>query len=955
MFEASPPQISTAQKEVYLAIQHSGVNRNYHLCDILEIKGKPDINLLRLAVQMVFTETEAIRVCFQPSQQTALPEQIVQSEPSGVEALEYIDLSDRADPKRACQTYIQAQIEQEMNPETGPLARFILICTAPDLYDFVELGSHLIIDEYTRRLISGRIVTIYNALYNGLPVKLAEYPPLETAAQADADYPGSPEMLKDRRYWLDYCAHLPEPVQLVPGDAPLTRLLRLRRVISGHLVTRLRTIATRHSLSMPELLMAACATYIYRTTGEPELVFGMPVAARQLKALHHIPAMVANILPLHLFLNHESTVLSVAVAVQRQLHSHLRHQTYRHAQLVQDLQEQRGNTPLFKILLNVAGYDQTTGFSETETRLRNQASGPADHLGIDIFDRNTDGSLEFGFNANGALFTQEDLNLHFQRFLTLLTRLADQPSMPVPSFSLFLDHEAERVYPCPATIARLPVFRESFQQSVNRYAGQTAIICGEQHISYQMLDDYADRLTGYLLSKNIAQNQCVAVLASRSLESIIAMTALFRLGICYVPVDPELPPERIEYILQDTDPALFLITDQTYYSCLLADKQCYLSVALLAHFTPPTQTLPAVDPFSLAYLIYTSGTTGQPKGIEVTHRNLVAIARSMIAAADILPGQRLLQFIAPGFDMSVLEFMMATLSGATLVIADKLSATPGKPLAQLLRQQQVGLLVMTPSLLACHQAEDFTPGTTILLGGEPCTATLLARFSHCRLLNVYGPAETSFSTSVNADFHAGDLSIGVPTANTRLYVVDPHQQLLPPGSWGELMIGGAGVARGYRNQPALTEEYFVPDLLNENETMYKVGDRVYFATDGKIYYQGRQDHQITIRGLRIEPDKIKNVMLSFAGVEDAVVLVKELRHGPVLTGYVAGQTIDTEDLRSWLSYHLPSYMVPAMIIPVQAFPLTINGKLAVRELPEPEPQKHSGQSKPAVMLTTPVS
>ncbi|CAM3536364.1 Dimodular nonribosomal peptide synthase [Vibrio aerogenes CECT 7868] len=881
MSKESKSRISAAQKEVYLAIQHSGINRNYHLCETQEIKGKLDINLLRLALHMVFTETEALRVSFRQAPDSDFPEQCIQNEPPGRERFKLIDLSGQPEAKRTCQNIIQDLTGQDLNPETGPLVRFLLICIAPEHYIFVELVSHLVIDRSANGMILQRMTTIYNALYNGQPVRLANYPTLETVAEAETAYLNSPTLTKDRRYWHDYCANLPDPVQLVPGEAPLSELIRLRRVISGDLVDRLRAIAAAHQLNISGLLIAVCAAYIHRMTGESELVFGIPVEARQLKGLRDVPAMVANILPLHMTLDQKSTVLSIASGVQRQLSRHLLHQTYRYEQIVQDLQEERGNKPLFQILLNIVSGGQTLSFSETQTLIRNQASGPANHLGIDIFDRNSDGSLEFGFNANAALFTEKSLTLHFQRFLTFLTRFAGQPAQPVPALDVFLEQEEEQIYPHPAPIAKLPLFQDSFQQCVTRYAGQTAIICGEQHISYQMLDDYTDRLIGFLLSKNIDQYQSVAVLTSRSIESMIAMTALFRLGVGYVPVDPELPPGRIEYILQDTAPALFLITDQSYSSSLLAEKQCYLSVALLAHFAPAPKPLPVVDPFSLAYLIYTSGPAGQPKGVEVTHRNLVAIAHTIISAAEIRPGQRILRLIAPGVDMSVLELMIVLLSGAILVITDKLS-TPGKPLARQLCQQPVDLLLMTPGQLACHQTEDFRPGTTIMLGGEACTATLLARFSHCRLLNVYGPAENSFATSVNAKYHPGDLSLGQPAANTRLYVVDQHQQLLPPGSWGELMIGGSGVARGYRNLPGLTAQYFIPDLFNENETMYRVGDRVYFSEDRKIYYQGRKDHPIKdhhvkIRGRRSEPDEIRHGMPGFAGVEDAVMMEQHLQ------------------------------------------------------------------------------
>lgn len=575
--------------------------------------------------------------------------------------------------------------------------------------------------------------------------------------------------------------------------------------------------------------------------------------------------------------------------------------------MIRDLHVERGNKPLFKTLLNIVAYDQGQGFAGCDTMIQNAANGPVGHLGIDISE----------------------------------TLTAD--------YNLFPPDERQRVYPLPAHTEPFPVFAEAFTDVVHENAERPALSQGDRQFTYAQLDKDATNLAMHLQERGVRVGESVAVVFSRSLECAVAAVALFKLGACYVPVDPDLPEARIEFIFDDAEPAVVIVAPGSQLKVeVAAEKLLWLSAESLSQLSTAHEALALFDHGLPSYLIYTSGSTGHPKGVEVTHRNLVPIARTAIHAAQLQPGARVLQFIAAGFDMSVLEIMMTLLAGSELVITDKVTSAPGKALAKIVKQEVIDLMIMTPSLLACHQTEDFPQDTVLMLGGEACTPALLARFSHCHLINVYGPTETSFPTSINTDYGIKDLSIGSPTANTHLYVVDSYQQVLPPGAWGDLFIAGPGVARGYRNLPELTGQSFVPDLLDSNSIMYRAGDRVSFDHMGRIHYLGRHDNQIKLRGLCIELDEIKNVLLGCPGVDDAAVFLKELAHGPSIIGYVVSKDngLDSKQLKQNLRRHLPQYMVPSEILRVDTFPLTPNGKLAVDHLPIPA-QIHESQLVPA--------
>jgi enterobactin synthetase component F len=940
--------LSAAQQEVCLAIGQEGRNLHYHLCDVIEFNGNLQTSLLEQAIRTVCQQAETVRAAFEKDQATGQYRQRLNSTLHDT-YFSWHDLSTTPDPEQAYSAMLEALLTSDMDLAHQPLIRFLVVKLADRRHCMVELGSHLVVDGFGHAILFKHITDCYVRLARGEAIESLPAQPLSRVFEAEQAYRQSESYLKDQSYWRQYCLELPAPTQLVPGDMPLRKLNRLRKTFSGAAVEGLREAATLHRLRLSSVLLAACATYLYRMTGQSDLAVGMPVAARQLKALREIPAMVANILPLRISFTPASTILSVAADIQRQLRRHLLHQGYRSEAMIRDLYAERGQKPLFNTLLNIVAYEQDMGFDGCEATVQNVANGPADHLGIDIFDRNVDGRLEIGFNANADLYPLEALELHYARMTQLLEHFAAGPDTLAEDYPLLLPGERERYYPLLAQADASPVFADAFTASVRSHGHLPALRQGERELSYAELDDRADRLACLLLARGVRPGDDVAVIVSRSVEWAVAAVALFKLGAGYVPVDPELPEARIEYILADAAPAAVIVTAGNALKTTLApEKLLFLDAAALDALPPAALPLPRVAPAALSYLIYTSGSTGKPKGVEVTHRNLVPIADTAIRAAELQAGQRVLQFIAAGFDMSVLEIMMTLLAGATLVICDKVSSAPGKALAALVKRENIKLLVMTPSLLAYHQTEDFPRDTVLMLGGEPCTPALLARFSHCRLLNVYGPTETSFATSINADYGDGDLSIGTATANTRLYVVDPRQRLLPPGAWGDLFIGGPGVARGYRNSPELTAKGFVPDILDPSNTMYRAGDRVFFDHAGRIHYQGRQDNQIKLRGLRIELDEIKNALLGCSGVEDAVALLRDLPQGPAIVGYVANQQLelDSEGLKQALSRQLPHHMIPSVIMVVPVFPLTPNGKLATGELPTPTLQDDGEQTPP---------
>ncbi|RKG80214.1 amino acid adenylation domain-containing protein, partial [Corallococcus sp. CA049B] len=415
-------------------------------------------------------------------------------------------------------------------------------------------------------------------------------------------------------------------------------------------------------------------------------------------------------------------------------------------------------------------------------------------------------------------------------------------------------------------------------------------------------------------------------------------------GGAWVPVDPLLPRERLAFMLEDSA-AQVLVTQQPlvdrFPEALHARALCVDTERESLAEEPTDAPVTGVTPANMAYLLYTSGSTGTPKGTAVEHRSVANLVTHEAVAYGIGPGSRVLQFASLSFDLSVEEIFTTLCNGATLVLAPLEKLMPGAPLPVLLREQELSVVSLTPAALAATSSEGLPKVRTVISGGEALPADVVARWAPGRrLLNTYGPTEATVIATFGEVMADGDVpSIGKPLANVRVYVLDTHGQPVPVGVRGELHIGGVGVARGYAGRPGLTAERFVPDALSgeEGARLYRTGDVVRWRADGQLDFVGRIDAQVKVRGFRIELGEVENALRAAPAVKDAVVLAREDSPGDKrLVAYVVGDALDVTALRAHLKQHLPEYMVPAAFVPMDALPLTSNGKVDRKALPAPD-------------------
>ncbi|MEH1014486.1 amino acid adenylation domain-containing protein, partial [Micromonospora sp. CPCC 206060] len=482
-----------------------------------------------------------------------------------------------------------------------------------------------------------------------------------------------------------------------------------------------------------------------------------------------------------------------------------------------------------------------------------------------------------------------------------------------------------------------------FAQQVARTPQATALRRGDDTVSYAALDEHANRIAHRLTALGAGPERVVGLYLGRTPELIAAIWGVLRAGGAFLPIDPEYPTDRVRHMLADAGVSV-LLTAGEFRAGLPAGLD--VAVELVEPVTEVPATTPdpqvPVDPDNLAYVIYTSGSTGRPKGVAATHRGVVNLRHAQREHLDIRPGDHILQFFSPSFDASIWEMVMALTNDAVLVLPP-----PGADATDLSRQAPlVTHLTLPPSMLERLSPADFPRLRMLMSGGEACPADLPAKWvGHTTFLNGYGPTETSIAallTPVPADAPPGSPPIGHPIANYQAYVLDADLRPVPVGAKGELYLGGTGITRGYLNRPALTAERFLPDPYGApGGRLYRTGDVVHRNADGSVQYLARQDHQVKVRGYRIEPGEIEHALASHPGVNGVLVTARRGTSGDaVLVAYLRtgadGQPVPTAELRAHLRQQLPDYMVPAHFVTVAEFPLNPSGKIDRAALPAPD-------------------
>ncbi|MGW8063944.1 amino acid adenylation domain-containing protein [Streptomyces ziwulingensis] len=957
--------LSGAQEGLWYAGRLAADSAAYNTAEAVEIHGPLDTALFETALRRTVGEADTFALRFTDTDDGP---RCHPAPDADAWTLHRVDVSGAEDPEAAAWAHVRADLAAPADVDKGPLFAHSLLTLAPDRFLWLLRAHHLLLDGYSYKLLGRRLAETYNALAEGRDPGPSGFEPVSLLQTQEAAYRASEGHARDRDHWARRLTGLPEPARLTSRTAaPTAPFLRRTAGLTSAETDALDTAAARLGVQRTDLLTAATAAYLHRMTGAGDLVLGLATMSRLGSAALRTPGTASDVLPLRVAAAPDTPLAQLARTVADELRALRRHQRYRGEFLRRDLGLLGTGRRLYGPVLNIVPFDESPVFGGHPTTWHHLSGGAVDDLQISVRpDARTKG-LWLAFDANPALYEEEELALHRDRFLTVLRRLAEAgPATELGDLDLLLPGE----HPGDAPVRTLPVERtltELFEERVAAGPERTAVTCGDRRLSYAALNAEANRLARLLTEHGAGPGRVVALALERGVRLLPALLAVLKTGAAYLPLDPGHPAERLRLVVEDASPVV-LVTEHAHAhlagdavpSVLLDDPRITADLARRsAADLGDTDRHAPVKPSDTAYIIHTSGSTGRPKGVPVPHANVVRLFTAAAEHFDFGADDVWTLFHSYAFDFSVWEIWGALLHGGRVVVVPYAVSRSPRQFLELLHHEGVTVLNQTPSafeqLMDADLERDGDTGALryVVLGGEALRPARLRPWADRHgldrpaLVNMYGITETTVHvthhrlTRADLDDPRRGSVIGTPLADLRVHLLDAGGRPVPPGASGEVYVSGAGVAAGYLNRPDLTAERFLDDPYGPPGTrMYRSGDLARRRPDGTLDHLGRADAQVQLRGFRVEPGEIEAVLATHPGVARAAVVPRRAGNGALhLVAYTvpAGDLpVDPAELRSHAAAHLPEHMVPAVCVPVDTLPLTANGKLDTRALPAPD-------------------
>ncbi|MEW2138048.1 amino acid adenylation domain-containing protein [Streptomyces sp. NPDC005409] len=972
MENASAPRLplTEGQAGIWYGLQLDDSKLAHLINEFLDITGPVSPDLLREAVRRTAHEAQSLSIsCGEDAEG---PWQRVETDASVDVPL--VDFTGDEEPWTAAQDWMRAQAGIPLSPVLGEMQRHTILRVSPQRHIWFYQLHHLGADGASTHLLTQRAAEVYDALAARQPVPDTRFDTLLALVEEDQRYRSSAEFSEDRRYW----SHEFEGIERVPAlsdDAMMPAGVPVRETwhVTAELTDLVYACARAHGTNLPRIVIAAFAAYLGRLTGAAEVVVGLPVANRRPGPSATTPGMVSNVIPLRLRVPGSLRFSELVEQVGGKIRESRAHRRYRFEEMRRDFRRTHGDARIFGPLANVLTLGAGLTFAGCPARHQNITPGPIEDFMFGAYE--TPEGLKFGFDANAGLYTAEDLKDHRARFEAFLHQVVTDSGRLIGEVDLldaderrrFLEIRPHRTSPAEDAHHTLV---HAFEAQAARTPDAPAVKSGTSSLSYGELNARANQLARLLVQHGAGPERLVAVAMPQTADLVVALLAVLKSGAAYLPVDPDYPEDRIGFLLQDAQPLLLLTTSGAVAAgacgqdvpAVETDAAATLAhlAGLARHDLEPGELRCPTSPDNTAYVIYTSGSTGRPKGVVVPHRNVLALFAATRRLFDFRASDVWTMAHSYSFDFSVWELWGPLLHGGCLVVVPTTTRRSPDELLRLLAEEKVSILSQTPSAFyQLLQADQDDPATGqrlalryVVFGGEALDLARLEDWYGLHaddapvLVNMYGITETTVHASHIALDSApraaqpGSL-IGRSLPGLALYLLDANLQPVPPGVTGELYVAGEQVARGYRDRPGLTAGRFVADPFGApGSRMYRSGDLARRQRDGLLQYWGRADDQVKIRGYRIELGEIEAALRACPGVTTACVVARKDAVGDdALIGYAVLEDIagapDPAELRRLLALRLPPHMVPAAVMAIDEIPLTANGKLDRRALPEP--------------------
>ncbi|CAI6267042.1 plipastatin non-ribosomal peptide synthetase PpsC [Bacillus subtilis] len=934
--------VSSAQKRIYVLQQLEDGGTGYNMPAVLELEGKLNPERMERAFKELIKRHESLRTSFEQDAGGDPVQRIHDEVPF---TLQTTVLGERTEQEAA------AAFIKPFDLSQAPLFRAQIVKVSDERHLLLVDMHHIISDGVSVNIL----IQEFGELYNNrkLPALRIQY---KDYAVWQEGFKTGDAYKTQEAYWLKQLEgelpvldlpadHARPPVRSFAGD-------KVSFTLEPEVASGLHKLARENGSTLYMVLLAAYTAFLSRLSGQEDIIVGSPIAGRPHKDLEPILGMFVNTLALRTRPEGGKPFVQYLQEVRETALEAFEHQDYPFEELVDKLELTRdmSRNPLFDVMFVLQNMDQES------LELNELCLKPAAHNGHQTskFDltlytqEQPRGLLTFQMEFSTDLYKKKTIEKWLQYFINMLLSIIKDNKAALGTINIlnedethYLIHELNRTkidYPRNETISRL------FEMQAEQTPNAVAIVSDTQVFTYEDMNSWANQIASVLQIKGVGPDSVVALLTGRTPELIAGMLGILKAGGAYLPIASDLPVERIAYMLSDSGAALLLQSEKTEKQLL--DIECEQIIIEDIQKQGKTKNVDSsAGPHSLAYIIYTSGSTGKPKGVMIEQRSVIRLVKNS-NYITFTPEDRLLMTSSIGFDVGSFEIFGPLLNGAALHLSDQQTFLDSHQLKRYIEHQVITTIWLTSSLfnhLTEQNEQTFSQLKHLIIGGEALSPSHVNRIRNVcpevSIWNGYGPTEnTTFSTCLHIQkTYELSIPIGRPVGNSTAYILNQWGVLQPVGAVGELCVGGDGVARGYLGRPDLTKEKFVKNPFVPGDRLYRTGDLARWLPDGTIEYVGRIDDQVKVRGYRVELGEIETALRQIDGVKEAAVLARTAQTGSKeLFGYISVKAgTNAEQVRSLLARSLPNYMIPAYIIEMETLPLTSNGKLNRKALPEP--------------------
>ncbi|QOT00197.1 amino acid adenylation domain-containing protein [Brevibacterium sp. JNUCC-42] len=936
---------------------HSIVNNDsgaYFQSLTFSVEDRVDIEIFLKSVNILIERHDILRTAF-VYEKVKKPMQLVLKKRE-MASIYFKDISGVSEQDAYLQDYMEQDKTKGFHLAKEILMRVAIFQTSSAQYKVVWSYHHLIMDGWSLGIMFNEFLQIYDSFAFNRQLKLE---PVHSYQQF-IHWLEKQDKEQAKDYWKSYLegydqlAVVPSLINKMNVNAYDAKEAEFE--IDIEKTQQLTKIARQNNATLSTVWEALWGLVLQRYNNVDDVVFGSVVSGRnaEVAGINQMIGLFINTIPVRIKTDQVETFAELVQMVQESSTKAKMYDFFPLYEMPVETEMRQGlidHVSIFQkspIDMNEAKSDQIKGFGQVINHVELLEQTNYD-FGIMVI---TGESLTIRMSYNSNIHSYHFIEKIFGHIQEMIEQIIINPEIPLSHLKITTPaEEKELLYQFNDTMLpydRSKTIHELFATQAKNNPDQVALVCERGQLTYRELDEQANRVASFLTEKGVISNTIVGLMTERSLEMIIGLLAILKAGGAYLPIDPTYPEERVNYML--TDSGAKLVLTQRH---LVSGKQMgYESILLddpLVYAVEPVQVGNAATSEDLAYVIYTSGSTGQPKGVMIPHRSVHNFIQGITDKLSFSAGKTILALTTISFDIFGLETLVPLTQGMRVVIATENEQRDPKLLNETIKVNGIDSLQITPSrlqLLLYSKADCLAQLEQIMIGGEALLPSLLAQVqerTQARIFNMYGPTETTIWSLIQDVTRASTITIGKPIANTQIYILNRHDSLQPIGMTGELCIAGDGLSKGYMNQEKLTAERFVPNSFQTESVMYRTGDLARWLPDGTIEFKGRIDHQIKLRGFRVELGEIENRLLKHPAVKEAVVMVEDIGVTQNLCAYYVGQQdISVQELRHLLSRELPEYMVPTHFVSLKELPLTANGKIDRKQLPKPTESERLG-------------